>query len=500
MGLTRDAVAVCEAGEDREGWARFCEATSEDYPFARPPRDESPPLNMYSWRILRPVVYRFLAASLPALVLAIVASAYRFTFGPRAVDAVEISSAKTPRNAFLAARLRRVLDAMPPPTPWLVGGDLCTLAPFLLFGADPKGIRYERRWLRVAASPAPDGADGFRRRSAGGGDDEAVAMDVRFPERPSTGETPVFLLLHGLNGGSSEPYVHDFVGRANAAGAICAVLVARGLMRTPVRAEPFNGARTGDVASAAAALRESFGDRVVLVGFSMGGIIAMNYAARSGADSNLVAAVALSGNLSCARTTGACGDRGKRVWQPFLAYSLKDSFTGPNRGALKRRGVPLGPILDAGSISAFDEAQVVPFARYPGLVGPGGYYGDMSAAGDGDGAGLAKLANLAVPGLVLHARDDPITPIEAQLPAAAAAAAANLTVLSTASGGHTGWPRGPDPRRHKWRFMAELGVAFGFGALASRPFGVDVGDGPIFDENRMPRRTPRSRAARDPPR
>ena len=104
-------------------------------------------------------------------------------------------------------------------------------------------LRYARRWLRVARAPAPDGAAGFARRG-GRADDEAVALDVARPDAPKPG-APVVLVLHGLNGGSAEAYVQDLVAHVTARGGVACVLVARGLMATPVRDDLFHGARPG---------------------------------------------------------------------------------------------------------------------------------------------------------------------------------------------------------------------------------------------------------------
>ena len=166
---------------------------------------------------------------------------------------------------------------------------------------------------------------GFARSSTGCDDsDEAVAVDVCFPKTCDEA-TPVFLILHGLNGGSGEPYVLDFVKRATERGCVCAVLIGRGLMRTPVRSELFTGARTGDVGAAARALRNAYGDRICLVGNSMGGVIAENYVAKAGRESSLSSAVALSGTVCSQEILEPCGDRSRAVWQPMLASPAASS-------------------------------------------------------------------------------------------------------------------------------------------------------------------------------
>jgi hypothetical protein len=174
----------------------------------------------------------------------------------------------TETNRRLCKALKK--DAPFNPTPYLCTGDVCTLAPFLLFAE--RKVNFARRWVSVANAPAPDGLNGFR-RLPNGVDDEACALDVSEVEKS---DDVFFLVLHGLNGGSGEPFIQDFVADVNARGSSCAVLIARGLMGTNVRgAELFNGARTSDVAAAVRHISQAFpGKGIVLVGFSMGAIIA----------------------------------------------------------------------------------------------------------------------------------------------------------------------------------------------------------------------------------
>lgn len=98
-------------------------------------------------------------------------------------------------------------------------GDSRTGLPFLLNKVEEP--TYIRVWLRVDQKAVDD----F----------EAVALDIAFPLTGYDASQPVFLVLHGLNGGSSEEYVRDFVLRQIMRNSTVAVMVARGLMDTPIR-------------------------------------------------------------------------------------------------------------------------------------------------------------------------------------------------------------------------------------------------------------------------
>ncbi|KAJ1453438.1 Alpha/Beta hydrolase protein [Pelagophyceae sp. CCMP2097] len=364
---------------------------------------------------------------------------------------VEFWHVDTETNRRLGQALKK--DAAFNPTPYLCTGDVCTLAPFLLFGE--RKVRFVRSWISVANSPAPDGPNGFK-RSPNGVDDEACALDVSEVDQANE---LFYLVLHGLNGGSGEPFIQDFVSDVNARGSSCAVLIARGLMGTNVRgAELFNGARTSDVAAAVKHVSQAFpGKAIVLVGFSMGAIIAANYVTKAGDASGVLGCVAISGTMCGKTILGPAGARSRRLWQPMLSFSLKQTFVAPNAAKLKARNVPLEPILQSSTVDGFDTTLVCAYHGYKDVEA---YYEDMAAAGAGDLKGLSRLKNLAVPLLVLHAKDDPITPFEACLAPLVSKASEHVFVCATRVGGHVGWPQGDAPGDHRWKFSTDVVLAF----------------------------------------
>jgi hypothetical protein len=160
-------------------------------------------------------------------------------------------------------------------TPYLVNGDQRTGIPFLVNKVEEEA--YVRVYVR---NPF---------------DKEFLALDIAFPYSNRDGnnlqgsrtfvhhlDQPVYLILHGLNGGSHEEYVKDFVSRRRSEGSTVVVLIARGMMDTTMIGwNVFHGARTGDVDIAARALRRGLVEmarengvrRPILagVGYSMGG-------------------------------------------------------------------------------------------------------------------------------------------------------------------------------------------------------------------------------------
>eukprot|EP00903_Cladosiphon_okamuranus_P014215 g13207.t1 len=372
-------------------------------------------------------------------------------------------------------------------TPWIFGGDLATLYPFLAFRLPH--VSYARRWLTVDADDtrknggggggggssrletserngrngrngggsheSSDSLDGVTDCGAsstadcGGGeegergkadadDKEAVALDIALPEKGLDPAKPFYLVLHGLTGGSAEPYVLDFVWHTLKRDCGVCVMVTRGCMGTPVRgANLFHGARVTDVKSTVKALRRSLPEEtpLAMVGYSMGGIIAMNYASIAGADSGVSCCVSMSGSFDV--RTNMYSRHSQRVWQPMLVMGLKEHFVLENTRKLVGRGLDVPTIERCENVLDIDTHMVAPFNGYPDVAS---YYFDMSAAAGG------KITGLRTPTLAVSSLDDPI--MTAGGSPVSELNIENLFILLTRNGGHVGWPTGWLPNRN----------------------------------------------------
>lgn len=99
-------------------------------------------------------------------------------------------------------------------TPWQWTGDARTGLPYLM--NYPQASIFHRVWLPT-------------------NDDEYVALDIAFPANGHNANNPLYLILHGLNGGSEEGYVMDLAAARTEGGSTVVVMVARGLMNTPIQ-------------------------------------------------------------------------------------------------------------------------------------------------------------------------------------------------------------------------------------------------------------------------
>jgi predicted alpha/beta-fold hydrolase len=380
-------------------------------------------------------------------------------------------------NAKIRSRLERFVHYAP--TPYLFSGDFLTMWPFLAFKGSKGGrVKYTRYWVKVPAAPAPDGDNGPSKGYDDEASAEAVALDIVFPKDGYNPNKPTFLILHGLNGGSTEPYVLDLARRATKEGHTVAVVINRGLMKTPLKGfETFHGARTSDVGCAVEALHYAlYGtsrfdqtnstatadatntSKIVMVGFSMGGIIAANYAVKSKEHSGLAGAVCFSGSLSTAQCLLDCtaARHSASVWQPALAWALKATVLKPSMAKFVKRGITKRDVEAVHSVSDIDRDLV---CRYNGYKTVYDYYEDMSAGGSGDEAGVKKLNGTKIPLLSVHAIDDPISIFEVALQDEISKTE-NAMLLATKHGGHIGWPRGWFPSKNRWGFMMDIAMEF----------------------------------------
>lgn len=336
-------------------------------------------------------------------------------------------------------------------TRWAWNGDMQTLVPYI-FHSSPR-VKYTRLWFEAAA--LGDRGSGEQLKDESTRKREVLAHDWAFPESGHDPTKPLAIVLHGLNGGSAEPLVMDFVASATASGWTCVVLNARGLGGTELTAGyPFHGARTSDLGSLVALVAKAApGVELVGVGYSMGAIILANYLGVSGANCKLSAAVAISG---CMDAVANKGGYSSRSLEPFLTYELKQNFcTGPRSKVLADAGVDLfaaiGPSVSC--IMEFDAATVVPFNGFSDIDD---YYRHMTLGH------LGKEQRVAVPLLHLHACDDPIIDCDTFAPYVSGCdhTSPNLYYLITRCGGHVGWCEGWMPWRKRWSFQNRAVLEF----------------------------------------
>lgn len=307
--------------------------------------------------------------------------------------------------------------------PWLPGGNLQTL--------------YTSAFLR-----GPDIA--YRRERWEWPDGDFVDADWVDAQQD---DAPVVVLFHGLEGSSQSYYAHDLMHAVQAKGWRGVVPNFRGCSGEPNRLPRAYFA--GDVAEIEAMLRRvksAYPDAPVhAIGVSLGGNALLKWLGDAGGQAGqlLSSAAGVSAPLDM-NAAGRALDRGfnRAVYTRHFLLTLKQK-------ALDKAAKFPG-LLDVAAIRAaatFREYDTLVTARLHGYRDAEDYWTRTSSR--------PGLARVAVPTLILNARNDPFLPAAA-LPTRAGVSR-SVTLEQPAAGGHVAFPGGPFPGRIGWLSQRILG-------------------------------------------
>jgi predicted alpha/beta-fold hydrolase len=291
-----------------------------------------------------------------------------------------------------------------------VQGHFWTVAPRLLPGRLATGL-HDERWRGVVVDP------------------ERGAIPLDGWLSPGTDRRTVVVLVHGLGGSSQSPYLSGTAAACQAAGLATLRLGLRGSDGNA--GDFYHAGLTADVAAALASPELAAYSRVLLIGFSLGGHVALRYGTEPH-DERLVAIAGVCAPLELQVAQRSFDRRVPAAW-PYRVYIL---------GRLKRlyaeiaaRGpVPTPPaeVNRVRTLREWDRLTVV--ARF-GFTSPEDYYARASVG--------PRLRQLAVPAMLVATPHDPMVP-EASIAAAATAAGDALEVRWIPRGGHVGFPSSLD--------------------------------------------------------
>ena len=304
---------------------------------------------------------------------------------------------------------------------WLPGGHLQTIA--------------------AALAPAPRIA--WRRERWDTPDGDFIDLDWAGPGEKA-GDGPLLALFHGLEGSSASPYARAIAAQALAAGWRCVVPHFRGcsgeLNRLP---RAYHSGDSDEIAWILERLGATHAPRGALhaVGISLGGNALLKYLGERGTGARVRRAAAVSAPLDLG-TAARHLDRGlnRRLYtKMFLRSLVKKSMA-------KLAHYP--GLFDAARVRAastfyeFDDAVAAPLHGFQGADD----YWVRSASGP-------WLERIAVPTLVLNARNDPFMPAPALDAVRGRDIPSNVTLEFPHTGGHAGFPG-----RSRW--LARRTLAF----------------------------------------
>lgn len=243
----------------------------------------------------------------------------------------------------------------------------------------------------------------------------------------TAGRRACIVAIHGLGGDATSPYLVAFARAAWDRGHDVLCMGMRG--SDGDGDDVYHAGLHGDVAAVLASPALARYERLRLVGFSLGGHLALR-AATSTPDPRLRAVAAIGSPLDLSLGQVAIDAPHRWPYRRHVLASLRD--LAERAVARGRIATPLHAVARVRTLRDWDERIVAP--RF-GFDGADAYYASESVA--------PHLAHLAVPGLYVGAAHDPMVP-ESTVRPALAGASASLDVRWLGPAGHIGFPAGLD--------------------------------------------------------
>ncbi len=267
-------------------------------------------------------------------------------------------------------------------------------------------------------------------------------MLVSRPKRPARG---TLLAIHGLGGSAESGYMRRIAREAHARGWAVARLNLRNCGGTEALAATlYNAGQSGDADAALAAIdAEGLPRPHALVGFSLGGNIALRYGGLSGAACRADAIVGVNPPVDLAACIEAIERRGNAIYHSYFTRSLRAHL----RRIRRVRPIAGPKASTVRGIRSFDDVFTAPDGGYPSAAE---YYRAASAG--------PTLSGLRRPAMILSAADDPFVPIG--MFDAHRADSPQLSFAHPRTGGHCGYWASAKPRF----WAAEAALSFFEGA------------------------------------
>lgn len=293
----------------------------------------------------------------------------------------------------------------------------------------------------------------YRRERVETSDGDFVDLDWG-PE--PVADTPLVLVLHGLEGNAGRTYVRNVCRELLAQGVQPVAMNFRGCSGEPNRTNRFyHSGATEDPGHVLQLLRERFPGRPLgAMGFSLGGNVVLKLMGErdDGGRGLLDAAAVMSVpyDLAAGADLLEAGGMGRFYTWYFMRSLRRKVRTKAALSGDLAEVLDLATVEASRTIRAFDDCATSPLH---GFEDAATYYERSSSAG--------FLEAIRVPTLLLHSLDDPFLPRD-RVPVEAMEANAWLVPGVTERGGHVGFLEGTPRRPRFWadeeaaRFLGEV--------------------------------------------
>lgn len=272
-----------------------------------------------------------------------------------------------------------------------------------------------------------------------------ITPDQDFVDLDWCGEQhqPLVMLLHGLTGSTKSIYIKGLQHRLATEGFRTVALNFRGCSGESNRlARCYHSGDTDDVDFLYRTLRQREpATPLAAIGFSLGGNVLLKWLGEQGEKLNLFAAIAVSVPFVLSACATQLDSGFSKLYRENLLTELKTYVDTKQRHLEKigqigeaNRLKQLGDLSAIHSFWQYDERVV---AKLHGFASAHAYYRAASSR--------QFLAAIAVPTLIIHARDDPfmtaaVIPHDHEV-------SKKVTLEITAHGGHVGFVSGGNPFR-----------------------------------------------------
>ena len=268
-------------------------------------------------------------------------------------------------------------------------------------------------------------------------DGDATVVDWYPGSRESDDDTPLVVILHGLEGSGESSYARMLMHAADARGWANCVLHFRDCgnyaNRLPRR---YHAGETADLRFFIRRLRLRWARRpLAVVGYSLGGNVLLKYLGESADDTTVTAACAVCVPLDLHSCADALNNGFSKLYQYHLLRRMKSAVRrkfNPHTAAFSWERA-----MAAQTFAEFDDAVTAPLH---GFAGRDDYYDRCSS--------IHFLDRIRRPTLIVNALDDPFMDpsMYGQLPDLPG----DVTLELSAHGGHVGFVSGGTPLAPKF--------------------------------------------------